>query len=489
MKASEAERRGKLERLREGGVDPYPRSFLDRVKVREILDTAEPAATEADDRPESDYRVAGRLTARRSHRNVVFWDLQDFSGSIEVYARLADLGEDSFRQMKELNVGDFVGIDGARVLTDRGEVAIRATDFVLLAKALRDPPDFVHGIGDPETRYRNRELDMMVSKRSRDVFLLRSKMLIAIRALMSERGFVELETPILQPLFGGATARPFETHHHALDRRLYLRTATELYLKRAVIGGFENVFELGRIFRNEGISTEHNPEFTMLEMMVNGADFLTVMEFAENLVSDLVQAVCGTRQVEYKGTVIDFTAPWPRIRLREALLEATGLDITTCSCEELAECLGVSDGNASLDWTTLVEKAQKRFVEAKLVQPTFIIELPIRAWPVNRGTTEHPELLGEVFDVVAGGMEILAGGTEINDPAEQRRRFAEQKEIDDPEDDDLEPHPYDGAFVQALEYGMPPIGGCGLGVDRLMMILTNSRSLRDVVLFPMMRTA
>ncbi len=488
MKASEVERRGKLKRLREGGVDPYPRSFLNRAKVRDVLDASNPVATEPVDGPEASYRVAGRLTARRSHRNVVFWDLQDFSGSIEIYARLDDLGEDTFQRMKELNVGDFIGVDGARVLTDRGHVAIRATELVLLAKALRDPPDFVHGIGDPETRYRNRELDMMVSKRSREVFLLRSKLLTTIRALMDERGFVELETPILQPLFGGATARPFETHHHALDRRLYLRTATELYLKRAVIGGFENVFELGRIFRNEGISTEHNPEFTMLEMMVNGADFLGVMEFAENLVSDLVQAICGTRQVEYKGNVVDFTAPWPRIRLREALLEAIGLDITTCSCEELAECLGTSEREGDLDWTSLVEKAQKRFVESKLIQPTFITELPIRSWPVNRGTVEHPELLGEVFDVVACGMEILAGGTEINDPAEQRRRFADQNDIDDSHDEDLEPHPYDGAFVQALEYGMPPIGGCGLGVDRLMMILSNSRSLRDVVLFPMMRT-
>lgn len=487
MRASEAERRTKLERLREDGVDPYPRSFLDRVRVREVLDAHDPVAMEPGDHPDFSYRIAGRLTARRSHRNVVFWDLQDFSGGIEVYARLDDLGEEAFRRAKELNIGDFVGVNGSLVVTDRGHLAIRAGECLLLAKALRDPPDFIHGIGDPEARYRNRELDVMVSERSREVFRLRSKVLIAIRALMDERGFVELETPILQSLFGGATARPFETHHNALERRLYLRTATELYLKRAVVGGFENVFELGRIFRNEGISTEHNPEFTMLEMMVSGADFRAVMEFAENLVSDLVQRVCGTRQVEYRGDVVDFTAPWPRVRLREALLEATGLDITACSCEELAECLGHHDGEAPLDWTSLVEKAQKRFVESKLVQPTFLIELPLRSWPVNRGTADHPELLGEVFDVIAGGMEILAGGTEINDPAEQRHRFVDQKDIDDPRGD-VEPHPYDEEFVQALEYGMPPVGGCGLGIDRLMMILTNSRSLRDVVLFPTMRT-
>jgi lysyl-tRNA synthetase class 2 len=484
VKVSESERRAKLERLRGDGIDPYPRSFDDRTGIREIRGRHDPALLEEGEYEELRYRVGGRITTRRNHGKTVFLDLADVSGNIEIYARRDDLGEEDFRRFKELNIGDFVGIDGILAVTRRRLLAVNVKSCVLLAKALRDPPDFVHGLGDPETRYRRRELDMMVSERSRQVFLTRSKLLSTIRAEMSRRGFVELETPILQALFGGATARPFETHHNALDRRLYLRTATELYLKRAVIGGFENVFELGRIFRNEGISTEHNPEFTMLELMVSGADYQGAMEFSEQLVSDLVRGVTGSTVVEYRGKTIDFAPPWRRLPLREALLEAVGLDIVNSSREEMAARLG-GDFDGETDWTVLVDKLQQRFVEPKLVQPTFLMELPIRHWPANRATRENPEL-GEVFDVIVAGMEIYSGGTEINDPVEQRDRFVDQKNLRDP-DGDMEPHPYDEEFVRALEYGLPPVAGCGLGVDRLMTILTDSSSLRDVVLFPTMR--
>jgi lysyl-tRNA synthetase, class II len=486
MRPSEADRRAKLERIRGNGHEPYPRSFTGRTKIGAIRAENDPGAMAAGGAGES-FRIAGRVTRRRSHRTVVFWDVQDQSGSIEVYVRLEDLGEDAYRQAKEFHIGDMVGIDGSLTATDRGDLAIQASRCVLLAKALRDPPDFVHGLGDPETRYRHRELDMMVSAKSRETFTLRSKLLTEIRSYMRERDFVEVETPILQPLFGGATARPFETHHNALDRRLYLRIATELYLKRAVIGGLENVFELGRIFRNEGISTEHNPEFTMLEMMVGGADCAKLMDFAEDLVSSLVHSVCGAYEVAYRGRTIDFSPPWPRVRLRDALSEAMDLDIATCSCEDLAYRLGTDD-DSELDWTSLVEKAQARFIEPNLSNPTFLMELPIRSWPLNRSCLEHPDLLGEVFEVIIGGMEVLSGGAEINDPHEQRSRFIAQREESDPRGD-VEPHPFDDEYVEALEYGLPPVGGCGLGVDRLMMILTDSRSLRDVVLFPTMRSA
>jgi lysyl-tRNA synthetase, class II len=484
MKASETERRAKLERLREDGIDPYPRSFTDRTAIGEIKERHDPEEMAEGEYEEIPYRLAGRLCSRRNHGKTMFLDLLDISGRIEVYARREDFGEEAFRRFKELNVGDMVGIDGILAVTRRQLLAINAKQAVLLAKALRDPPDFVHGLGDRETRYRRRELDMMVSAESRQVFLTRSKLLATIRAEMGRRGFVELETPILQTLFGGATARPFETHHNALNRNLYLRTATELYLKRAVIGGFENVFELGRIFRNEGISTEHNPEFTMLELMVSGADYRQAMDFSEELVSDLVRGVTGTTEVEYRGRTIDFAPPWRRLSLREALLDAVELDVTTCDNAEMAERLG-GDLDAATDRIVLVDKLRQRFIEPKLQQPTFLMELPVRHWPANRAMEEDPEM-GEVFDVIAGGMEIYSGGTEINDPSEQRSRFVDQRTLSDP-DGDIEPHPYDEEFLQALEHGLPPVAGCGLGVDRLMTILTDSGSLRDVVLFPTMR--
>lgn len=485
MKVSETERRAKLDRLRGDGIDPYPRSFEERTSIREIRERHDPEVLEEGEYEAIRYRLAGRITTRRNHGKTIFLDLADITGSVEIYARREDLGEEDYRRFKELNIGDFVGLEGILAVTRRQLLAINVKSCLLLAKALRDPPDFVHGLSDPETRYRRRELDMMVSEESRRVFLMRSKLLSAIRSEMSSRGFVELETPILQSLFGGATARPFETHHNALDRRLYLRTATELYLKRAVIGGFENVFELGRIFRNEGISTEHNPEFTMLELMVSGADYQGAMEFSERLVSDIVRAVTGSTVVEYRGQTIDFAPPWRRLPLREALIEAVGLDIVECSRAEMAARLG-GDLDGESDWTVLVDKLQQRFVESHLIQPTFLMELPIRHWPANRSTREHPDLLGEVFDVIVGGMEVYSGGTEICDPAEQRDRFVDQKNLSDP-DGDMEPHPYDEEFVRALEYGLPPVAGCGLGVDRLMTILTDSSSLRDVVLFPTMR--
>lgn len=484
MRVSEAERRAKLERLRDDGIDPYPRSFLDRVGIREIRGRHDPELLGEGEYEEIRYRIAGRITTRRNHGKTIFLDLADVGGSIEIYARREDLGEEDYRRFKELNIGDFVGIDGILAVTRRNLLAINVKSCQLLAKALRDPPDFVHGLGDPETRYRRRELDMMVSEQSRRVFLTRSKLLSTIRAEMGRRGFVELETPILQALFGGATARPFETHHNALNRRLYLRTATELYLKRAVIGGFENVFELGRIFRNEGISTEHNPEFTMLELMVSGADYQGAMEFSEQLVADLVRGVTGSTAVEYRGRTIDFAPPWRRLPLREALLDAVGLDILESDNAAMAARLG-ADFDAGTDRTVLIDKLQQRFVEPRLVQPTFLMELPIRHWPANRSTRENPEV-GEVFDVIVAGMEIYSGGTEITDPAEQRDRFVDQKNLADP-DGDMEPHPYDEEFVRALEHGLPPVAGCGLGVDRLMTILTDSSSLRDVVLFPTMR--
>jgi len=485
--SSESGRLAKVKQLRAAGIDPFPRSFPGRTRIEEILAAHDPAALGEGEHPEFSYRLAGRLTAQRSHGKTAFFDVRDISGTIQAYARRDALGEEAYRRIEELDIGDVVGVEGDLYVTKRGQLALEVEECVLLAKALRDPPDLFHGISDLETRYRQRELDLMANEHSREVFALRAKVLAAIRDHMNERGYVELETPILQRLTGGAAARPFKTHHHALDRHLFLRIATELYLKRAIVGGFEDVYELGKFFRNEGMSPQHNPEFTMLEWFVGGADYNGVMAFAEELVADVVEAVLGTTKVERDGETIDFATPWRRISVREALLAETGVDIVKASRDELAELAG-EDAEPDADWAGLIDTLQGKLIEPKLTQPTFLIDLPLAIWPLVKPASEHAELLGEAFDGIVAGMEIVGGGTDINDPIEQRRRFVEQRERQEAGAEES-PHPHDEEFVRALEYGMMPASGCGLGVDRLMMILTGSKTLRDVILFPTMREA
>ncbi len=425
------------------------------------------------------------MTGQRGHGKTTFFDVRDLSGTIQAYARVDALGQEAFDRIEDLDIGDIVGVEGDLYVTKRGQLAIEVRECVLLAKALRDPPDLFHGISDPDVRYRQRELDLMANERSREVFLMRAKVLAAIREHMNERGFVELETPILQRMTGGAAARPFKTHHHALDRHLFLRIATELYLKRAIVGGFEDVYELGKFFRNEGMSPQHNPEFTMLEWFVSGADYHGVMKVGEELVADVVERVLGTTKVERDGETIDFATPWKRVKLRDALLEETGVDITEASRDELAELAG-EDAAPDDDWAGLVDTLQGKLVEPKLIQPTWIEDLPLDIWPLVKPVAEHPTLLGEAFDGIVAGMEILGGGTDINDPVEQRRRFVEQRERQESGAEE-NPHEHDEEFVRALEYGMLTASGCGLGVDRLMMIISGSKTLRDVILFPSMR--
>jgi lysyl-tRNA synthetase, class II len=483
--STEAERRAKLERLRAEGVDPFPRSFPDRTKVAAIHAAHDPAALGPGDHAEHSYRVAGRMTGQRVHGKTMFLDVRDLSGTIQAYVRADRLGERAFERIEDLDVGDMVGVEGELYVTKRGQLALDVRECVLLAKALRDPPDLFHGISDVETRHRQRELDLMANERSRQVFALRAKVLAAIREHMNERGYVELETPVLQRLTGGASARPFKTHHHALGRDLFLRIATELYLKRAIVGGFEDVYELGRFFRNEGMSPQHNPEFTMLEWFVGCADYNGVMAFAEELVGGVVERVLGTTKVEWGGETIDFKAPWRRIGLRDAILEETGVDVTAASRDELAELVG-EDAAPGDDWAALVDTLQGRVVEPKLTQPTFVVDLPLALWPLVKPQRDAPELLGEAFDGIVAGMEIVGGGTDVNDPDEQRRHFVEQRQrLESGAEEN--PHAHDEEFVRALEYGMLPASGCGLGVDRLMMILSGSKNLRDVILFPSMR--
>jgi lysyl-tRNA synthetase class 2 len=485
--STEAERRAKAERLRAEGIDPFPRSFPDRTRIAEILALHDPEALGPGEHREWSYRIAGRVTGERVHGKTTFFDVRDISGTIQAYARLDALGQEAYHRIEELDIGDIVGVEGDLYVTKRGQLAIEVRECTLLAKALRDPPDLFHGISDVETRYRHRELDLMANERSREAFIMRAKVLAAIREHMNAHGFVELETPILQRLTGGAAARPFKTHHHALDRHLFLRIATELYLKRAIVGGFEDVYELGRFFRNEGMSPEHNPEFTMLEWFVSGVDYNGVMDFAEDLVAGVVERATGSTKVERDGETIDFATPWPRISLRDAIRDQTGVDVVESSRDELAELLG-DDAEPDDDWAALVDRLQGKVVEPKLIQPTFIVDLPLALWPLVKPAAEAPTLLGEAFDGIVAGMEIVGGGTDVNDPEEQRRHFIEQRERRESGAEET-PHEHDEEFVRALEYGMLTASGCGLGVDRLMMILTGSKSLRDVILFPAMREA
>src|SRR3954447_19443710 len=482
--STEEQRRAKLERLRAEGIDPYPHAFPGRTHVDEIEAEHDPAALGEGEHERFIYRVMGRITGKRGHGKTAFLDVRDITGTIQVYARRDVLGEEAFARVEGLDIGDLVGIEGPLHVTKRGQLAIGVSECTLLAKALKDAPDLFHGISDPDTRYRQRELDLMANEDSREIFKKRSKLTLGIRNYMDARGWVELETPVLQVLTGGAAARPFTTHHNALDRDLFLRTATELYLKRAIVGGFEDVYEFGKFFRNEGMSPQHNPEFTMLEMFVGGADYNGVMEFVEGLVAHVVESVMGSTRVVRDGQEIDFAAPWPRVRLRDELLRETGLDIYEASRDELAEAAGNAVGPDD-DWAGVVDTLQGKFVEPKLIQPTYIIDLPIDIWPLVKVHEESPRVC-EAFDGIVAGMEIVGGGTDLNDPIEQRERFIKQRQRQE-SGAEPDPHPNDEEFVRALEYGMPPASGCGLGIDRLLMLMTGAKTLRDVIIYPAMR--
>jgi lysyl-tRNA synthetase class 2 len=481
-------RRKKLERLRSEGVEPFPREgWPDRTKISTILEAHDPAELGEGEHSEHSYRIAGRLVGQRGHGKTAFFDVRDLTGTIQAYARRDALGEEAFRRIEELDIGDEVGVEGDLYVTKRGQLALAVRECSMLAKALRDPPDLFHGISDPEVRYRRRELDLIANDRSRETFAMRAKLVAAIRGYLNDRDFVELETPILQHLAGGAAARPFTTHHHSLNRELFLRTATELYLKRAIVGGFENVYELSRFFRNEGLSPHHNPEFTMLEWFHACVGYEGLMAFAEQMISAVVEQVLGKTTVERGGHTIDFKAPWKRVALRDAIREETGADICTASRDELAGLLE-DDVDPSADWAWVVDEIQGKLIEPKLIQPTFLVDLPLDLWPTVKPQPDHPEILGEAFDGIVGGIEIIGGGTDTNDPEMQRQSFVRQRQRRHPESEEA-PYPSDDEYVRALEYGSLPASGSGIGIDRLTMIVAEAENLRDVILFPSMREA
>ncbi len=431
-------------------------------------------------------RVAGRILARRGHGKAAFLDLADGSGRIQLHSREDVLGSDRHELLVGLDLGDFVGVDGKVFTTRRGELSLEVADWVLLAKSLRPLPDKFHGLEDVETRLRRRELDLIANPEVRERFVLRSRLVAAVRRTLDGWGFLEVETPVLQPLYGGALARPFVTHHNALDRDLYLRIATELYLKRLVVGGIDRVYELGKDFRNEGISQKHNPEFTMLEWYEAYADYNDNAARLEQLVSAVALEVLGTTKVPHGGGEIDFAPPWRRVTLRDAIHERTGVDIAAhVKRESLAAAMG-TEPDPDEGWGKLVDGLLSKRVEPELVQPTFVLDYPVEMSPFAKRHRTQQGLV-ERWEAFAGGIEIGNSFTELNDPDEQRARFEQQQQEIARGDEDAQP--YDEAFVEALEQGMPPTGGVGLGIDRLLLLLTDAPSIREVILFPAMREA
>ena len=478
-----AERRAKVERLRAAGIEPFQGKFPGRTSIAAVHE-AHAGLDEVGEHPSFTFRVAGRLTARRGHGKTTFMDLVDGSGTIQLFAREDGLGEEAYERLLQIDVGDIVGIDGCVYVTKRGDLAIKVNELTLLCKALRPPPENYHGLSDVETRSRRRELDLMANDESRQLFITRAKIISAVRRFFDDQGFIEVETPVLQPLYGGALARPFITHHNALDRPLYLRIAMELYLKRCLVGGLENVYDLSKCFRNEGLSQRHNPEFTIVEWFQAYADYMDVIAFIERMVAGVAQEVLGTTVIQRGGRDIDLAPPWRRVRLCDAIRDATGVDVLASTPEQIAEAIG--DGApADASWDRLVAKLFAKHVEPHILEPTFVLDYPAELWAVGRPVEGEPRLV-EGFDALVGGMEISSGSSDINDPDEQRVRFLEQRDGRSGDRDDG--HPYDEDFVRALEYGMLPAAGAGLGLDRLVMLLTGRESLRDVVLFPAMRS-
>jgi lysyl-tRNA synthetase class 2 len=475
-----AERAAKLERFREAGIEPFPHEFAGVVSSEEIRQNHQ--GLEPGDETNVVYRIAGRLSGRRGHGKAAFLDIIDRSGKMQVHARADLLGEEQFELLTSLDLGDLVGIDGDAFVTKRGELSLAAKGWTLLAKSLRPPPDKHHGLHDVETRYRHRELDLIANEEARQLFILRSRVTSLIRRWLDDRGFIEVETPVLQPIYGGALARPFTTHHNQLDRDLFLRIAPELYLKRLIVGGLEKVYELGKDFRNEGVSQKHNPEFTMIEWYEAYADYNKVMDDLETLVSHLAS------EVGYAGE-IDFSAPWPRIPLVEAIKNETGIDVMAHrDRDELAKVMIEKDfikEDSGDSWPQLVDDLLSKHVEPKLQNPTFITDYPIELSPFAKAHRDKPGLV-ERFECFAGGMEFSNAFTELNDPQVQRERFEAQVRL--AQEGDEETQPFDEDFLQALEHGMPPTGGIGIGVDRLVMLLSGRESIREVVLFPALRS-
>src|SRR5580693_9164061 len=480
------ERRAKMERLKAEGIDPYPPVSLweTRTRIADVLAAHDPDELEEGGHPEFRYQVAGRLISRREHPSTSFLDLRDLSGSIQIVVRLDDLGADTYKRILSLDIGDIVAVEGFIYKTKRGQLVLAVGELTLLTKTLRPPPDKHHGLGDTGTRYRYRELDLLANEDTRELFLTRHKIVFEIRKWLNERNFIEVETPALQSLAGGAGSRPFTTHHNALDRDLYLRISVELFLNRCIVGGMENVYDMGKVFRNEGISPKHSPEFTIIEFMCAYSDYNDVATVTEEMFRDVAQAALGRTTVKRNGEEIDLAKPWKRITMRELIQERFGLDFMESTREQLAEVLDAPmDPDAT--WAEVVADIYSEKIESTINQPTHVFDFPLEPFPITKRHSVHPEL-GEHFDAVIGGIELVSGDTELNDPVDEWQRFVDQRKRRMADDEDV-PHPNDEEYARAIEYVYSPTAGGGMGVDRLVMILTERDTLREVIPFPIVK--
>ncbi len=478
------QRREKAETLAEAGVKLFSNGFTNPHHVAAVLPKAEHLAPETHDENGKTYRLAGRIMSMRKFGKAAFFHIQDSSGRIQVYARKDLLGDEAFALFKKWDVGDIVGIAGKLFKTKTGEPSIEARELTMITKSLRPLPEKFHGLTDVETRYRQRYLDLIVNPETRETFQKRVEIIRLVREFLNNRGFMEVETPMMQPIPGGATAKPFLTHHNALGMDLYLRIAPELYLKRLLVGGFERVFEINRNFRNEGLSTRHNPEFTMLEFYQAYATYHDLMDLTEEMVSWLAAEVTGSMEITYQETAVNLAPPWKRLTMEQALMEIGKVDPEILADDEKVFAL-VKEKGIELQPEAGVGKAKTELfellVEEKLIDPTFITSYPTEVSPLARRNEEDPTVTDR-FELFITGREIANAFSELNDPVDQFKRF--EKQINERGDDD-EIHPeLDHDYVRALEYGMPSAAGEGIGIDRLVMLLTDAPSIRDVILFP-----
>jgi lysyl-tRNA synthetase class 2 len=490
------QRRQKLERLHGRGINPYPNKFkvshttreaIARLEEAEAQETAQRDKTRVFKKDKEEISVAGRITAMRKMGKSSFLDIRDGAGKIQLLLQNVNFNEEQAELFKDLDIGDIIGVKGSLLRTRTGESTISVSDFTLLAKSLLPLPEKWHGLSDTDTRYRQRYIDLIANNEVKEIFLVRSRIITAIRQYLDRRGFIEVETPVLNPSAGGALAAPFITHHNTLDQDMYLRIALELHHKRLVVGGFDKVYEIGRVFRNEGISTTHNPEYTLLETYEAYADYKDVMEMQEEMIYQVSRKVLGTGQITYNGNAIDLKPQWQRITLRDAVREHSGIDyVNYPTADGLREKMRSMNMEADprKNWAKLVDELLKTCVKPKLIQPTIVQDYPVSMSPLAKNKPGKERVV-ERFQAFIGGMEIDNAYTELNDPILQKERFEEQ--MKDRHGDEEEQWTIDEDYLTALEYGMPPTGGLGVGIDRLVMLLTDKQSIREVILFPQLR--
>lgn len=472
----------KMEALREKGVNPFGQRFERTHHAQDVLEQQEALIASGEE-----IVVAGRLMAKRGQGKAGFANVQDVTGQIQIYSRLDVAGEDNHWFFKKADIGDIVGVRGVVFTTEKGETTISVREFTPLTKSLRPLPEKYHGLTDVELRYRQRYVDMIMNQEVQKTFIMRSKIIRFVREFLDNHDFLEVETPVLHNLAGGATARPFVTYHNALDMQLYMRIALELHLKRLIVGGLEKVYELGRVFRNEGIDTRHNPEFTLMEVYQAFADYNDMMDLTENLFKYVAEKVLGTTMITYGEHQVDLGSKWTRITMNDVVKQYTNVDFSTFATDEearaAARSIGVAVDDEMPKGRVLSEVFDEK-VEENLIQPTFVIDYPIEISPLSRRKDGHPDLTDR-FELFIVGREHANAFSELNDPIDQKERF--EKQLEAKEKGDEEAHPMDEDFIVALEHGLPPTGGLGIGIDRMCMLLTNAASIRDVIIFPTMR--